>query len=47
MLNQQIDFHNGYIAALEEVWRRLTENTEGRTEAYEDALAFIEGALKQ
>lgn len=46
MVNQQMDFHNGYIAALEEVYQRLTKNPYGRTEAYENAVTFIEEYLE-
>lgn len=42
--NQQMDFANGYQAAMEEVYRLLTEN-DGRTEAYESTLAWVKDAV--
>lgn len=44
MMNQQMDFHSGYLAALEEVHRRLTSG-DGRTEAYEDTVDFVRKEL--
>lgn len=44
MLNQSIDFCDGYDAALEEVKHRLTSG-DGRTESYEDTLKWIDEVL--
>lgn len=40
-LNQQLDFHAGYLAALDEVFHKLTGNEYGRTEAYEATVKWL------
>lgn len=45
MAELHMDFHNGYLAAMDEVYRLLTTG-DGRTEAYEATLKHVEEARK-